>query len=108
MQEVLGIDVVEFVGAWVSAEHASEGLDRYLRIGFTGRAVLADVGRDAVQLLERGPPTPRTGSAGMDQRLVHIEQHHHRLRYHGAGPRSVTMLIAQSYRSVADGLKGLP
>src|SRR4051812_18688330 len=101
VQEVLGIDLVEFVDAWVSAEHTSEGLDRDLRIGFTGRGVLADVGRDAVQLLERGTPTPRTGPAGMDQRLVHIEQRHHRLRYHGAGPCSITMLTLQTYRSVA-------
>jgi len=48
--------------------------------------VLSDVGGDAVQLLERGTPTPRAGPAGMDERLVHIEQRHDRLGHHGAEP----------------------
>jgi hypothetical protein len=54
----------------------------------------ADVGRDAVQLIE-GPRPAGAGAAGMDQRFVDVEQNELRLR-HGVSLRVVRCRDARS------------
>ena len=81
MEQILRVDPAELVGTRVPAEHTSERLGRHLRVGLTRRGVLADVGGDAVELLERGIPTPRPRPTRVDQRPVDVEQHNNGLRH---------------------------
>jgi len=48
VQEVLGVEPAELVIARVATKHGVEGGAGHLRVGLTGRAVLADIGGDAV------------------------------------------------------------
>ena len=58
----------------VAAEHRRERLGSHVGIRHARVGELADVGRDAVELLERLPPGGRAGPAGRDERAVDVEE----------------------------------
>src|SRR5665213_550788 len=77
MEEVGGVKLGEFVKARLTPEDGLEGRSSHLGVGFACRGVLADVGWNAVELLECRAPTPCPGTTGVDKRLVDIEEHDH-------------------------------
>ena len=82
----MGIDLVELVGARVPTEDPAKGLAGNLRVGLARGRVLPDVGRNAVEPLERSTPTAGARPARVDQGLVHVEQHDYRLTHGRARP----------------------
>ena len=58
----------------LAPEHRLERLGADVRVGHAGVGVLADVGRDPVQLLERAPPRDGARAAGRDERAVDVEE----------------------------------
>ena len=75
VQQVVGVDLAQLVAGWLPSQDAPEGGPGHLGIGLTGRGVRPDVGRNAVELVERHLPAPCTGASGVDQGLVHVEEY---------------------------------
>jgi hypothetical protein len=57
-----------------SVHHRLERLASHVGVGHPRIGELADISRDAVQLVERQPPGGRACAAGVDQRAVDVEQ----------------------------------
>jgi hypothetical protein len=56
VQEVLHVDLIELLVTGLAAEDAAEGGPGHFGVGLARRAVLTDVGGNAVELLERRLP----------------------------------------------------
>ena len=66
--------LAELGPAGLVAQHRRERLVTDVGVGHAGVGELADVGGDAVQLIEGQPPGRRARPAGDDQRPVDVEQ----------------------------------
>jgi hypothetical protein len=64
----------QFARRGLAVQHGLEGLRAHIRVGHAGVGELADVGGDAVQLLEGLLPRHRAGAARRDERAVDVEQ----------------------------------
>jgi hypothetical protein len=72
----------ELLALGLAVQHRLEGLAAHLGIGHPRVGVLADVGWDAVELVERELPRGGPGPARSDQRAVDVEQDGHALVGH--------------------------
>jgi hypothetical protein len=67
-------DLRELVRRRPPPEHGLERLRADVGVGHPRVGVLADVGRDPVQVLERAPPCDRARAAAGDERAVDVEE----------------------------------
>src|ERR1700685_3477415 len=67
--------MAQFIHARLAVQDTLEGGPGHLGVGLTGRGVLTDVGRDAVEGVEGHLPTPPARAAGVDEGLVDVEEH---------------------------------